>query len=142
LKKIGFKLFLGFLCMMVVTIGLLWLIQAVFLKDSYLNRRAQSIMTALEEQGGRDAVDYALLEASQNISLFAVDAQGNTIYMSEGLPMRGQLTRLIPSSIGQYPDTGVQILQAESQNTRYAMVSRKLSDDLYVFAVFSMVDVN
>ena len=142
MKTIGFKLFLGFLCMAVITIGLLWLIQAVFLKDSYLNRRIESITAALEESGGEDQIDYAMLESDQNISLLAVDNAGNTLYMSDDLPMRGQLTKLIPSLIGKSPDAQLKLLQTASKNTRYSMISEKLSDDLYVFAVFSMVDVN
>ncbi len=142
MRTIGFKIFIGFLCMAVITIGLLWLIQAVFLKDSYLNRRVEGITASLENAGDGADVDYAMLETDQNISILSADAAGNMLYMSEDFPMRGQLTKMIPSLISQNTDQQVQLLETESQNTRYAMISEKLSDDLYVFAVFSMVDVN
>ncbi len=142
MKKIGFKLFIGFLCMSVITIVLLWLIQAVFLKDSYLNRRVDGIITALENAADEDTLDYAMLESDQNISILSVDAAGNTLYMSSDLPMRGQLLKQIPEMITQSQDEQLQLLQTESQDTRYAMISEKLSDGEYVFVVFSMVDVN
>jgi signal transduction histidine kinase len=128
--------------MAAITIGLLWLIQAVFLKDSYLNQRVDGITAALENAAGESDVDYTALESEQNISILSVDSAGNMLYMSEGLPMRGQLTRMIPSLISQSTEGQVQMLQTESQNTRYAMIGEKLSENLYVFAVFSMVDVN
>jgi signal transduction histidine kinase len=142
LRKIGFKIFISFLCMAAITIGLLWLIQAVFLKDSYLDQRVEGIETALKSVPDETDIDYAALEAEQNINILSVDASGNVIYLSEGLPMRGQLTRMIPSLISQSANGQVLDLQMESQNTRYAMIGEKLSDDLYVFALFSMVDVN
>ncbi len=142
MKKIGFKLFLGFLCMAVITIGLLWLIQAVFLKDSYLNQRLDSISAALDSAAGEENIDYAGLEAQQNISLLAVDSGGSILYMSDGLPMRGQLQKQIPTLLAQSGTGQVEFLQAESKDARYAMVSRQLSEDVFVFAVFSMVDVN
>jgi signal transduction histidine kinase len=142
LKTIGFKLFIGFLCMAAITIGLLWLIQAVFLKDSYLNQRVDGITAALENAAGESDVDYTALESEQNISILSVDSAGNMLYMSEGLPMRGQLTKIIPSLISQSTDGQVHLLQTESQNIRYATIGEKLSENLYVFAVFSMVDVN
>jgi signal transduction histidine kinase len=142
LKTIGFKLFVGFLCMAAITICLLWLIQAVFLKDSYLNRRVDGIAAALKNTAGEDNIDYATLESDQNISILSVNSTGDMLFMSEGLPMRGQLTKMIPSLISKSTDGQVQLLQTEPQNTRYAMVGGKLSENLYIFAVFSMVDVN
>jgi len=142
MKKIGFKLFFGFLCMAIITISLLWLIQAVFLKDSYLNQRIDSISAALESAASDESIDYAGLEAEQNISLLAVDSGGSLLYMSDGLPMRGQLQKQISTLLAEGGDGQVEFLQTESGDERYAMIRKQLAQDVYVFAVFSMVDVN
>ncbi len=142
MRKIGIKIFISFLCMAAITIGLLWFIQAVFLKNSYLDQRVDSIDTALKGVPDENNIDYAALEAEQNVNLLSVDASGNVLYMSEGLPMRGQLIRMIPTMIASDMSGQVQQLEMGMQNTRYALIGEKLSDDLYVFALFSMVDVN
>ena len=141
MKRIVSKLFLGFLCMAVLTVGLLWLIQAGFLKDSYLKQRIRTIDTALKDAAASERVDYADLELGLNVSLLAVDSAGNTLYMSQGLPMRGQINKQITSMIDQ-SDGSLQYLQTESRENRYAVVSREVPGAGYIFAVFSLVDVN
>ena len=66
LRKIGIKIFISFLCMAAITIGLLWFIQAVFLKNSYLDQRVDSIDTALKGVPDENNIDYAALEAEHS----------------------------------------------------------------------------
>ena len=140
MKHIVSKLFAGFLCMAVLTVGLLWLVQAVFFKDSYLNARVDAISRALKDAVPAGDADYQELEASLNVSLLAVDSAGGVIYMSQGLPMRGLLTRQLPELMQSSAEGEVQYLQTDSQDTRYALLGQAKAEG-YIFAVFSLVDV-
>ena len=141
MKHIVSKLFLGFLCMAFITVGLLWLIQVTFLKDSYLNQRVTTINQGLGNASVSDAINYQELESSLNISVLSVDSSGSVIYTSQGLPMHGLITRQIQDLLKRN-DGEIQFLENESQQARYALVGQKLSDGGHIFAVFSMVDVN
>ena len=141
MKHIGSKLFLGFLCMTVLAVVLLWFVQAVFLKDSYLNQRVQTINQALEETSPSDSIDYQNLEATLNIGILHVNSSGGIVYMSDGLPMHGLLAKQIPDLM-KSRDSEVQYLQNEAQETRYALIGQTLLSGGHIFAVFSLVDVN
>lgn len=140
MKHIVGKLMLAFLGIAALAVALVWLVQAVFLSDSYLNQRIDTIQTALSDVTDFSATDFAGLESSQNISLLAVDTDGATVYQSDTLPMRGLITRSIPELM-EGAGSEVQYLQTESPETRYALVSLAVPDG-YLFAVFSMVDVS
>lgn len=139
MKHIVSKLMIGFLSMALLAVALVWLIQAVFLSDSYLNQRVATIEATLSEVDSFASTDFASLESSLNISLLAVDADGATVYQSDTLPMRGLILKNIPEMIDSVGD-GIQYLQNDSAETRYALVSLQVSDG-YLFAVFSMIDV-
>lgn len=141
MKNIGTKLFVGFLCMAALTVGLLWLIQAVFMKDSYLNERIDAIDAAISDASKNETVDYQSLEQSLNISLLATDSDGTVIYMSQGMPMRGMMLRQIQSAAEANADKGVYYFQAGNHQTRYALLRSPLSGDGYLYAVVSLVDV-
>ena len=49
MKRIRAKLMLAFLGMAALAVALVWLVQAVFLSDSYLNQRVKSIDAAVAE---------------------------------------------------------------------------------------------
>lgn len=139
MKHIVSKLMIGFLSMALLAVALIWLIQAVFLSDGYLNQRVNTIEATLSGVDTFANTDFASLESSLNISLLAVDEDGAVVYQSDTLPMRGLILKKIPEMIDSVGD-GIQYLQTESPETRYALVSLQVSDG-YLFAVFSMVDV-
>lgn len=139
MKHIVSKLMIGFLSMALLAVALIWLIQAVFLSDGYLNQRVNTIEATLSGVDTFANTDFASLESSLNISLLAVDKDGAVVYQSDTLPMRGLILKKIPEMIDSVGD-GIQYLQTESPETRYALVSLQVSDG-YLFAVFSMVDV-
>jgi signal transduction histidine kinase len=141
-KKIGGKLFAGFLCMTVISIGLLWLVQAVFMKDNYLNQRVQSINSYIDGMNKSGATDYKIIESVLNVSIMAVDTAGKAEYVSGNLPMKGLLQRKITELMEKNTDGQVQYLQEAPQETRYAEMTRKLDSGIYLFVVFSLVDVN
>jgi len=139
MKHIVSKLMIGFLSMALLAVALVWLIQAVFLGDSYLNQRVKTIKATLTDVGSFADTDFASLESSLSISILAVDEDGATVYQSDTLPMRGLILKKIPEMMESVGD-GIEYLQTESPETRYALVSLQVSDG-YLFAVFSMVDV-
>ncbi len=140
MKHIVTKLMLAFLGMAVLTIGLIWLVQAVFLNDSYLNERVASIERAIAAAKIAPETDYAALESSSNVSLLAVDANGSVVYQSDGLPMRGQIVRRIPE-LTSAAGGDVEYLQTETDDARYALLSRAVPGG-YLLIVFSLVDVH
>jgi hypothetical protein len=140
MKHISTKLMLAFLGMAVLTIALIWLVQAVLLNDSYLNERVASIDRAIATAKIAPETDYAALESNSNVNLLAVDANGSVVYQSDGLPMRGQIVRRIPELTGA-AGGGVEYLQTETDDARYALLSRAVRAG-YLLIVFSLVDVN
>jgi signal transduction histidine kinase len=136
MKRIAGKLFIGFLCMAALTVGLLWLIEAVIMKDSYLNERIRTVSGALK---GASPDSYAQLEESLNISIVAFDARDSVSYISHGLPMRGMLLRQLPALTAEPSGDGVRYMEA-AHGTRYAVLGSANSGGK-VFAVFSLVDV-
>lgn len=141
MKSIGTKLFIGFLCMAALTVGLLWLIQAVLMKDSYLNERINAIDTAITEASQNETIDYQSLEQNLNISLLETDSDGNAIYMSEGMPMRGMMLRQLQFASDESSSNGVHYFQTGDRRTRYALLRSSLYGGGYLYAVVSLVDV-
>lgn len=141
MKSIGTKLFVGFLCMAALTVGLLWLIQAVFMKDSYLYERIDAIDAAISDASHNETIDYQSLEQSLNISLLSTDSDGTVTYMSQGMPMRGMMLRQLQYAAEANSDKGVYYFQAGNHQTRYALLSSPLSGNGYLYAVVSLVDV-
>ena len=141
MKRIGSKLFAGFLCMAVLTVGLLWLIQAVVMKDNYLNERIRTIHSAIKSASENTAVDYQALESELNVSLLLVDYNGNIVYMSQGMPMRGMMMRQIPYIMEQNENGQVQYLNTASMDVQYAILGHALTGGGNLYAVFSLVDV-
>ena len=80
MKHISTKLALAFLGMAALAVGLVWLVQVVFLSDSYLNQRVASIDSAVKHVVIEADTDYAALESALNISLLAVNSDGNVVY--------------------------------------------------------------
>lgn len=140
MKHIFSKLMLAFLGMAALTIGMIWLVQALLLGDSYLKGRIASIDAATEHYVISDETDYAALEETLNISLLSLDPDGSILYQSDGLPMRGQIVRRISELIAA-AGGGVEYLQTESDDVRYALLSRAVPGG-FLLIVFSMVDVN
>lgn len=141
MKRIGSKLFVGFLCMAVLTVGLLWLIQAGIMKDTYLNERIRIIHTAIQNASENSTIDYQALESELNVTLLSVDNNGDIVYMSQGLPMRGMMIRQIPNMMEQIKNGQVQYLHTTTKDVQYAVLGQALTDGGNLYAVFSLVDV-
>ncbi len=140
MKRIVTKLTLAFLGMAALAVALVWLVQAVFLSDSYLNQRVDSIDQAVSTVSIASTTDYAALESEMNVNLLVVNDAGSVIYQSDGLPMRGQIVKQIPELTAS---TGgeVEYLQTDTEDARYALISRKAEGGTFLI-VFSLVDVS
>ena len=138
MKHIGLKLFIGFLCMAALTVGLLWLIQAGIMKNSYVNERVDTIQTALKQASGDTSIDFAALEEKLNARFLWLDGDGNTSYVSQGMPMMGKMSRmmqLLPEANGR-----LQMLNSESSAVQYAVIGYPLQTGGTLYAVFSLAD--
>lgn len=140
MKHISSKLALAFLGMAALAAALVWLVQAVFLSDSYLNQRVSTIDAAVKTVTIDTGADYAALESSLNVSLLAVNEDGVVVYQSDGLPMRGQIVKRIPE-LTQAAGGGVEYLQTETDTARYGLLSRTV-DGGTLLIVLSLVDVS
>lgn len=140
MRRIRTKLMLAFFGMAALAVALLWLVQAVFLSDSYLNQRVKSIDTASSGIVLDANTDYAALESAINVSLLAVNDAGSVVYQSDGLPMRGQIVKRIPE-LTQDAGGAVEYLQTETEQARYALLSRAVTGGTLLI-VFSLVDVS
>lgn len=140
MKRIRAKLLLAFFGMAALAVALIWLVQAVFLSDSYLNQRVKSIDAAVAEVAVASDTDYAALERALNVSLLAVNGSGSVVYQSDGLPMRGQIVKRV-AELTASADGGVEMLQTETEQARYALLSRSVEGGT-LLVVFSLVDVS
>ncbi len=140
MKRISAKLALAFFGMAALAVALVWLVQAVFLGDSYLNQRVATIDGAVSGVVIDASTDYAAIESALNVSLLAVNESGSVVYQSEGIPMRGQIVKKI-SELTERAGGGVEYLQTETTESRYALLSRAV-DGGTLFLVFSLVDVS
>lgn len=111
MKKIGMKLWMGMMLLVVSMLILLWLFQVVFLENFYmtmqinkLESRGEEIVLNLQDQEGNlnDILDMNMLEELEafiytyNTSLQIVDATGETIYQMDNnndQPFTGMLRR-------------------------------------------------
>ncbi len=137
--KIGMKLFLGFLCMTGLTVGILWIVQAGFMRNSYLNERVNRIGQTMDQAARGGDIDYQQLEDALDINLLTLDQSGNILYISTGMPMRGMIVKT-GASIAQSGNTSALHTLDMMGNVRYAMLARRIGSNT-LFAVFSLTNV-
>ncbi len=138
MNRIVTKLALAFLGMAALAVALIWLVQAVFLSDSYLNQRVATIDTVASAVAVAADTDYAALEDTLNVSILAVNENGIAVYQSDDLPMRGQIVKQIPDLI-ETAGGGVEYLQTDTSDAHYALLSRAVEGGTLLI-VFSLVD--
>ncbi|MEA4889873.1 MAG: HAMP domain-containing sensor histidine kinase [Clostridiaceae bacterium] len=142
MKHIGTKLFLGFISMAFLTIGILWIIQAGFMRDTYLNERIDAVDKTIRETAQNGSIDYDGLAEQLNVSLIVCDQDGNLTYRSQGLPMMGMMIRTVQSMIPSEADGKAHYVNSLSGSTRYALLGNQTKDGSYLFAVFSLADLD
>lgn len=142
MKHIGLKLFLGFISMAILTIGVLWIIQAGFMNNIYLTSRIDTVKKDLTQAAQSQLIDYDILSEKLNASLIALDDQGNPTYRSQGLPMMMMTVRTAQSMIPDDADGTPHYISPTSKASRYAIVGQKANNGGYLFAVFSLADLD
>ena len=142
MKTIGSKLFVSFLCMAILTISLLWLVQAVFMKDSYLNGRTRSVAAAVQRSAQADGKDLESVQQEQNVNLIMLDHEGLPQSSMPGMAMMGRLVRVIQTMIPDQMDGSVQYISAMTGAGRTALIGYPMKSGGYLIAVFSLADVD
>jgi hypothetical protein len=141
-KTIGSKLFVSFLCMAALTIGLLWLVQAVLMKDSYLNSRTQTVAAAVQEAAQADATDLESLSQALNVNLLVLNEDGSTQSGMMGMAMMGRILRASQAMIPTQMDGTVQSISSMTGTGRTALLGFPIKGGGYLVAVFSLADVD
>lgn len=142
MNKIGAKLFLSFLCMTVLTISLLWLVQAVIMKDTYLNQRVSAVNKAVQAAAQAGNADFEALKDELNINLVRLNQDGTIQSMTQGMPMMGMVVRNVQSMIPNQMDGSVKVFESSAGSGRIAMLGHAVKGGGYVIAVFSLADVD
>lgn len=142
MKRIRTKLLVVFLCMTASMILILWLIQAVLMKNIYLQERVKSIDDAIKLMIANEQSDYQYLEEDVDASFLSFDEQRNLRYMSHGVPIRGKVIKACLYMIENNEMDAMQILDSTSGESRYALLGRALGNGSYLFSVFSLINVD
>ncbi len=142
MKHMRTKLFVAFLAMTALTAAVLWLVQAGIMKDSVLNERVAAIHGALTSAAAEGSIDAAALEESLNIRLLQLGEDGSVRYLSQGMPMKGMLLRLLQGPDAPAPDgTPVELEGMMDESVRHALVGCPVPSGGALYAVFSLSDV-
>jgi len=136
------KLFLGFISMAILTIAVLWIVQAGFMNNIYLNSRIASVKQSLGEAAQAPEIDYTVLSENINASLIVLDGQGSPSYHSQGLPMMMMTVRAAQSMVPNEADGTPRYISPMSGAARYAIMGLPLQSGGYLFAVFSLADLD
>ncbi len=142
MNRLGSKLFLSFLGMAVLTIIILWLVQAGIMKDSYLNNRVSEVESAISEAAGSDRVDLTAIKDRYNINLIQLNTDGSVRSTTQGMPLMGMVLRTSQAMIAGEMDGTVKLLEAGTGSGRYALLGLPVKDGSYLVAVFSLADVD
>ena len=137
MKTIASKLFISFLCMAVLTISLLWLVQAVFMKDSYLNGRTRSVAAAVQRSAQADGKDWEILQQDLNVNLLMLNNEGVPQNSMMGMAMMGRILRASQSMIPDQMDGTVQFISAMTGTGRTALIGYPMKSGGYLLAIFS-----
>ena len=142
MRHIGMKLFLGFISMAIMTIVVIWIVQAGFMRNYYQNQRMDEVRHEILEAAQSDAIDYDELAQNLNVSLLVTDDAGTVEYRSQGLPMMMMMVSSAQSMIPSDMDGTPHFVRSKPGEPRYALVGQELKGGGYLFAVFSMADLD
>ena len=142
MKHIGIKLFLGFISMAILTIAVLWIVQAGFMNNIYLNSRIDSVKQQITLAAQAKENDYDILAEKLNASLIVLDDQGVLLYRSQGLPMMMMTVRTAQSMVPDGIDGTPRYISSMQGGARYAIMGKALDSGGYLFAVFSLADLD
>lgn len=135
------KLFLGFLGMAILTVGLLWFIQAGLMRNSYLQSRVTAMDSAIRTaaESGNPNVDVLKSELNANLMVFNNDGTLRTL--TQGTPMMGMMTRTVQAMVPDEANGTMRIIENPT-GVRYAVLGHPIQGGGYLFAVFSLADAD
>ena len=137
-RRISSRLFFSFLLMALLTVSLIWLIQAGLLRDSYVKSKIETVEKALDNFSNSSIADIEEQTAS---SLLIFDQKGEVSYRAQGLPMMGMMQRKAQSML-PLTSTKTDFVSADHIGIRYAVIGTPAHDGSTVFAVFSLADAD
>ncbi len=137
-RRISSRLFFSFLLMALLTVSLIWLIQAGLLRDSYVKSKIRTVENALDNFSNSSIADIEEQTAS---SLLIFDQKGEISYRAQGLPMMGMMQRKTQSML-PLTSTKTDFVSADHIGIRYAVIGTPTQDGSTVFAVFSLADAD
>ena len=137
-RRISSRLFFSFLLMALLTVSLIWLIQAGLLRDSYVKSKIKTVENALDNFSNSSIADIEEQTAS---SLLIFDQKGEVSYRAQGLPMMGMMQRKAQSML-PLTSTKTDFVSADHIGIRYAVIGTPAHDGSTVFAVFSLADAD
>lgn len=137
-RRISSRLFFSFLLMALLTVSLIWLIQAGLLRDSYVKSKIKTVENALDNFSNSSIADIEEQTAS---SLLIFDQKGEISYRAQGLPMMGMMQRKAQSML-PLTSTKTDFVSADHIGIRYAVIGTPAHDGSTVFAVFSLADAD
>ncbi len=142
------KLFISYILMAALTVGLLWLIQAGLMRDMYLNQRIDDVRTAIDQaaiqavESGTKSINTSALSESINASVILFDAAGDVQSTAARIPMMGQAMRHMRDMISAADFSVCEIFTTTDPSTRYALIGQHLDGEGHIFALFSLDDVD
>jgi signal transduction histidine kinase len=142
MKHIGTKLFLGFISMTILTVSVIWIIQAGFMNNVYLDQRIDSVQDELSRAAEEGDTDYDAIAESLNVSLIVIDEDSEVVYRSQGLPMMRKMLDSAASMMNSHMDGTPQYISTMSGDRRYAILGMDAQDGCCLFAVFSLADLD
>lgn len=142
------KLFISFLLMALLTVGLLWLIQAGLMRDMYLNRRIDAVHAAIDQavdqvsREGITSLDTAAISEAINASVIWLDDAGSIKSTAARIPMMGQALRHMRDMADSQTFGVCEIFTSSDPSKRYALIGQPLEGSGTLFALFSLDDVD
>ena len=137
-RHLLFKFFANFLAMAMLTVVLLWLIQAGLMRDSYLNQLIADVRQAVSEAAQTRTLEVTTLSEQTGATILVLDASGNLVSTSARMPMMGMALRHVQTMFQQGDLSTSEIISGSDSTQRYALVGQSLPAGGAVFALFSL----
>lgn len=137
-RHLLFKFFANFLAMAMLTVVLLWLIQAGLMRDSYLNQLIADVRQAVSEAAQTRTLEVTTLSEQTGATILVLDASGNLVSTSARMPMMGMALRHVQTMFQQGDFSTSEIISGSDSTQRYALVGQSLPAGGAVFALLSL----
>lgn len=142
MKHLGSKFFMAFIAMALLTVGLLWLVQAGLMGDSYAQARLTAARQAMQNAVTAATLDLEQMGEDANIDYVQLTADGNLLATTRGLPQMGQVIRTCQTMLGSQVDGSVQTVALGKSQNRYAILGLPRPDGSYLFGIIALADVD